>query len=595
MGLVVLSCGAKILSYALLRAVCTVRDLDSLQNSQHSQPLYGQPLLRGGRYQLVKQLEANGCWQTFLARDLQLPDRAECIVKQLKPSANSDSAFQSARQRLETEAAVLSQLRYQPCVPRLLALETGPQPYLVCEHIEGDSIQAEFAQSAPWSEQQVMEFLSDVLSTLAVVHQNGVAHGNLQPSTLIRRQADRRVVLISFGSATWIKAASAVTSASGRQPNLDLCAAHSEYVPAEQAAGYLQLSSDVYAVGLIALQALTGYRPSAFLPQAETKEVCWRPLVSRRYPLSDALLDYLDHMVRPDFRDRYATATEALSALNSLPSKPGRSIPLPELATYPRSPAALSRPKEQDLFETELAQTASQHSTASEAKPARSFQKLVLSASIALTAFLGLGTLAWRALVSVSSIESVDAASSSSSSEQQALRLEEAEPNAFLPEPTPSREPAVKLADQSAAKLEVPSEEPSLEATDQGLPPAEAIDERGSRDIEGVLTSRTATVAVEDFYSYVASQSWDAARAMFDADLAKRFDSSFFEQFQQVSVENLRVTNQTAETVEMIGQNTYVYLDGSTQEEERAYTVQLIDGWPSIVATSFVQVTKARQ
>ena len=579
----VLSCGAKILSYALLRAVCKVRDLNSLQDFQHSQSL-----LRGGRYQLVKQLEANGYWQTFLARDLQLPDRAECIVRQLKPLANSDQAFQNAKQRLETEATVLSQLRHQPCVPRLLAFETGPQPYLVCEHIEGDSIQAELAKSAPWSEQQVMEFLSDVLSTLVAVHQSDVVHGKLQPSTLIRRQADRRIVLTSFESATRSKSASAVTSASSRQPNLDLCADHSEYVPAEQAAGYPQLSSDVYAIGLIAIQALTGYRPSAFLPQAESKEGCWRPLASRRHPPLGALLDYLDHMVRSDFRDRYATAAEALSELKSLPSEPGRFIPSPELATYPHSTAALSRLKERDFPKTEFVQPLRQNSTVSKARPARPFQKLVLSASIGLTAFLGLGTLAWRALVSVPSIESVDAASSSLSSEQQALRSEEVEPNAFLPEPTPSGETAVKL--------EVPSEGLSLGATDQDSLPTEAIDETGdSRDVEGVLTSQTATVAVEDFYSHVASQSWDAARAMFDADLAKRFDSSFFEQFQQVSVENLRVTNQTAETVEIIGQNTYVYPDGSTQEEERAYTVQMINGWPSIIATSFIQVTKARQ
>jgi hypothetical protein len=59
-------------------------------------------------------------------------------------------------------------------------------------------------------------------------------------------------------------------------------------------------------------------------------------------------------------------------------------------------------------------------------------------------------------------------------------------------------------------------------------------------------------------------------------------------------VENLQVTNQTADTVEMIGQNTYIYADGSTQREERTFTVQMVDGQPRIVGSSFVSVLQPR-
>ena len=238
--------------------------------------------------------------------------------------------------------------------------------------------------------------------------------------------------------------------------------------------------------------------------------------------------------------------------------------------------------------EAQPTQSMKQTSTEREARPIRPARKFVLPASIGLVVLLGLGTLTWRALAPAP-VQSVDAASkeSPSPSEQQASRSE-AEPTAFLPEPTPPRETAVESA--------VPPDVLLPKAADQNLSPTEAASEAGIPEDTGTaaLTSQMATAAVEDFYNYASRQSWDAARSILSDDLAQQFDPGFFEQFQQVSVENLRVTNQTAETVEMVGQNTYVYPDGSTQREERTYSVQMVNGWPSIVATSFEQVIKAR-
>ncbi|MBD1915574.1 MULTISPECIES: hypothetical protein [Cyanophyceae] len=56
----------------------------------------------------------------------------------------------------------------------------------------------------------------------------------------------------------------------------------------------------------------------------------------------------------------------------------------------------------------------------------------------------------------------------------------------------------------------------------------------------------------------------------------------------------LRVTGQTADTVELAGENTYVYPDGSTQREARSFTVQMQDGQPRIVASGFRGVLQAR-
>lgn len=97
-----------------------------------------------------------------------------------------------------------------------------------------------------------------------------------------------------------------------------------------------------------------------------------------------------------------------------------------------------------------------------------------------------------------------------------------------------------------------------------------------------------------ELYNHVSNQNWDAARAQFSPALAQQFDPGFFGQFDRVSVENLQVIRQTADTVEFLGENTYFYPDGTTQREARTFTVQTVDGQPRIVASSFGRVLKSR-
>jgi serine/threonine-protein kinase len=98
---------------------------------------------------------------------------------------------------------------------------------------------------------------------------------------------------------------------------------------------------------------------------------------------------------------------------------------------------------------------------------------------------------------------------------------------------------------------------------------------------------------VAALYSHVSNQDWDGARSQFGDALAAQFDPGFFAQFDRVSVDNLRVTGQTADTIELLGENTYVYTDGSTQREERTFTVEMRDGQPRIVASSFKGVLQS--
>jgi serine/threonine protein kinase, bacterial len=85
-------------------------------------------------------------------------------------------------------------------------------------------------------------------------------------------------------------------------------------MPSEQSQGKPKFSSDVYAVGMIGIQALTGISPHQLPEDPRTGEIMWR----NGLQVSDALADVLDKMVRYDFRQRYESASEALQAVMSL-------------------------------------------------------------------------------------------------------------------------------------------------------------------------------------------------------------------------------------------------------------------------------------
>ena len=96
-------------------------------------------------------------------------------------------------------------------------------------------------------------------------------------------------------------------------------------MPIEQINGKPRLSSDIYAVGMIVIQAITGSETRIFTEHPETAEVMWRDRVQGNY--STQFLDILDKMVRYDFRQRYQTAKEVLTAIAPLSSINDHDLP----------------------------------------------------------------------------------------------------------------------------------------------------------------------------------------------------------------------------------------------------------------------------
>ena len=266
----------------------------------------------GARYQIISELGKGGFGQTYLAEDKQLPGNPKCVVKQLKPNTTDTSTLETARRLFDTEAEVLYKLGNHDQIPRLFAhFEENREFYLVQEFIEGHSLKEEIVEGQILAEERVIILLEQMLQVLEFVHQEQVIHRDIKPANLIIRKNDNNIVLIDFGAVKQINTTiiNAVESNS-----VTVAIGSMGYMPNEQLAGTPRFSSDIYAVGMMAIRGLTGLHPARLKQHPKSYEIIWKELAE----VSQGLTYVIDKMVRYDCRDRYDSATAALADLKNL-------------------------------------------------------------------------------------------------------------------------------------------------------------------------------------------------------------------------------------------------------------------------------------
>ena len=99
------------------------------------------------------------------------------------------------------------------------------------------------------------------------------------------------------------------------------------YMPDEQAKGHPKLASDIYAVGMIAIQSLTGILPHQLQFSPQTLEINWQHLVK----VSDSFATVLTKIVKVNFNQRYPSAKEALEDMKNLINSIPKNVNSPNL------------------------------------------------------------------------------------------------------------------------------------------------------------------------------------------------------------------------------------------------------------------------
>lgn len=266
--------------------------------------------LLAGHYKINRILGSGGFGLTYLAQDTHRPGAPACVVKHLRPARRDDTFLAIARRLFDTEAEILEKLGTHPQIPRLLAhFEQKKEFYLVQEFVDGHPINEELPVDKRLPESQVVELLKGVLEILSFIHEHSVIHRDIKPSNIMRRHQDGKLFLIDFGAVKQIQPQERTD-----QESFTVAIGTRGYAPPEQYAGHPSFSSDIYALGMIGIQAITGIPPHQLTLSPDTGDISWRHLANVR----EEFAQIIDKMVRYHFPARYQTAGAVLEDLQRI-------------------------------------------------------------------------------------------------------------------------------------------------------------------------------------------------------------------------------------------------------------------------------------
>lgn len=286
------------------------------------------------RFELKKKLICTDFRTVYLARDRHHLQGSLCQVVAIQYRQRE------IRHRLEREAQILERLSEFAAIPELLAYfytetscteankpeyaeasqldeQSGEQPnifYLVQKHIAGHPLSAEITPGKRLSEGYVSKLIQDVLAGLVCIHAQGIVHQNLHPQHLIRQDRDGQIFLTYFAALS--RLARSEVDASGNLFVTVPVGPHPYTAPEQLQLDYdqhPQPASDLYALGLIAIEALTG-RPHYDFSYDPDKGLQWRDDVA----VSLHLAEFIDRLVRQDWRDRFDSAAQAMDTLSGV-------------------------------------------------------------------------------------------------------------------------------------------------------------------------------------------------------------------------------------------------------------------------------------
>jgi len=252
----------------------------------------------------------------YRARRLHLGDEVAIKVMQATKDAPPE-----ARDRFLRESRACAQLRHPNIVGLLdFGFDTVNQPYMVMELLSGPSLREEIDLESPMSPARVVATLDAVASALQLAHDRGITHRDLKPANIVahRYESGERVYkVIDFGLVA-MKATSDETKLTDPAFFLGTLA----YAAPEQMRGEdVTTAADVYALGVIAYEMLTGGRPFDATNQATliTQALTTAPPrpASRRSGLPQSIDDAVMKALAKDVTDRWPSVTEFMDALQT--------------------------------------------------------------------------------------------------------------------------------------------------------------------------------------------------------------------------------------------------------------------------------------
>ena len=280
--------------------------------------------LVGGRYALETFVASGGMGDVWRARDDVLG--RSVAVKIMRPDPSSESVF---AQRFHEEALMTAGLSHHN-IATLFDYGTHENiAYLVMEFVEGVPLSTAVRERGAFSTEQVRSIVGQMALALHTAHEAGVVHRDVKPANVLLTD-DGVVKLTDFGIAR-------ATDKSGMTKTGEMLGTP-HYLSPEQALGRsATAASDLYALGVVAHELLTGRRPFDLdTPVATALAHITEPMPTLPSAVPTDLLEVVTRCLAKDPADRPASARDIVVSLGI----PQLEVTIPQRETSARPPAA---------------------------------------------------------------------------------------------------------------------------------------------------------------------------------------------------------------------------------------------------------------
>ncbi len=299
--------------------------------------LIGQSL---GRYHVLEQLGEGGMATVYKAYDTRL--ERDVALKVIRRNAFPEDQLDHILKRFEREAKALARLSHPNIVGIMDYGDHEGAPYLVMEYLPGGTLKQRLGKPMPW--QEAVRILIPIAEALGFAHEHSIVHRDVKPSNILLTEKGQPM-LSDFGIAKILEGAdnqSLTTTGLG--------VGTPEYMAPEQWTGQAGTLSDLYSLGVLLYEMVTGRKPyTADTPAAillkQTSEPLPRPSLYAR-DLPDGIEKILLKALAKKPEDRYETMAAFAAAMENLLATTVQSVkPLEQAQGYPaRAAGAAATP-----------------------------------------------------------------------------------------------------------------------------------------------------------------------------------------------------------------------------------------------------------
>ena len=286
----------------------------------------------GPTYRVDRELGGAGMSRVFVATELEL--ERQVVVKVLPP----DLAAGINIDRFRREIQLAARLQHPHIVPLLAAGAKGSLLYYTMPYISGENLRTRLTKRGEFPVQEATKILREVADALSYAHEQGVVHRDIKPENVVI--SGNHALVLDFGVSKALSSSTSETSTDGPTlTSLGIALGTPAYMAPEQAAAdpHVDARADIYALGIVGYELLSGRTPFAGLNQQQTlaAHITTEPtLVSQHRPqIPPGLTTVIMRCLEKRPSDRFQSADDLYTALEPYSVTSGSTAPTSAVRT----------------------------------------------------------------------------------------------------------------------------------------------------------------------------------------------------------------------------------------------------------------------